>query len=165
MRKLAFINIIDEIRKLMIYQSNEGVFLFGYDCLQDTSSKWDNWFMTVEEAEEYCQDVYKVDNDKWISISDPFENCQHDFIIPTRVKGRGTGKPEYGKLQTLINNKWVDIDNRDKYNSLDGLTGNERLFVTGLIDEFDRAKKNDKTKARQILMALELDKKSIERIV
>jgi hypothetical protein len=165
MRKLAFIDIIDEIRKLMIYQSDEGVFVFGYDCLQETSSKWDNWFMTVEEAVEYCQDVYKIDDNKWISISDPLENCQHDFIMPTRVKGLETGNPEYGKFQTLIDNKWVDIDSNDRYNSLDGLTGNERLFVTGLIYEFDRAKKNDKTKARQILMALEFDEKSIERIV
>jgi hypothetical protein len=165
MRKLAFIDIVDKIQKLMIYQSEEGVFLFGYDCLQDTSSIWDNWFMTMEEANEYCQNVYKIDNEKWISISDPLENCQDDFIMPTKVKGREMNMPEYGKFQTLINNKWVDIDNKDKYNSLDGLTGNERLFVTGLIDEFHRAQKTDKAKARQILVALEFDEKSIERIL
>ena len=165
MRKLAFIDIIDETRKLIIYQSDEGVFLFGYDCLQDTSSKWDNWFMTVAEAEEYCRDIYKIEDDKWIYISDPLENCQHDFIMPTRVKGREIKKPEYGKFETLINSKWVDIDIKDKYYSLDGLTGNERLFVTGLIDEFDKAKKSDKSKARLILSALEFDEKSIERIV
>jgi biofilm protein TabA len=165
MRKLAFIDIIDDTRKLIIYQSNEGVLLFGYDCLQDTSSKWDNWFMTVEEADEYSENVYKIDNGKWISIADPLANCEHDYIMPTRVKGLEIGKPDYGRFEAFINSKWVDIDNTNKYYSLNGLTGNERLFVTGLIDEFDRAKKHDKLKARQILSALEFDEKSINRIV
>jgi biofilm protein TabA len=164
MRKLAYIDIFDEIRKLIIYQSDEGVFLFGYDCLQDTSSKWDNWFMNVEEADAYCHDIYKVEDDKWIYISDPLEHCQHDFIMPTRVKGREIENSEYGKFETLIDGKWVELNYKDKIYSLDGLTGNERLFVTGLIDEFDKAKKNDKSKARLILYTLKFDDKSIERI-
>ncbi len=166
MRQLAFVDILDEIKKLLIYQSTDGVYLFGYDCLQDTSCKWDKWFMTIEEAKEYSYDIYKIDNDKWISISEPLENCQHDFILPTKVKGRESGNPEYGKFQSLFDNKWVDIDNSEKHYTLNGLTGNERLFVTGLITEFDSAKKNDNLKkARQILKALEFDDKSIEKIL
>lgn len=165
MRKVTFVDMIDEIRKLMIYQSDEGVFLFGYDCLQDTSAKWDNWYMTVEEAEEYCNDIYNINQDDWIFISDPLNDCQHDFIMPTKVQGRENGKPEFGKFKTFINNKWVDTENTDNYNSFDGLIGNERLFINGLIVEFDKAKKLDKTKARKILKALHFDDKSIERIV
>jgi hypothetical protein len=45
------------------------------------------------------------------------------------------------------------------------LTGNERLFVSGLMDEFDKALKNDKDKARLILELLGFDKPSIEKIV
>lgn len=165
MREVAFVQIVDEIRKLLIYQSDEGVYLFGYDCLQDTSSKWDNLFMTLEDAKEYCQDIYEIDRDKWICISEPLENCQHDFIIPTKVKGRENGNPEYGKFQSLINGKWVDTDNCEKYYSFNSLTGNERLFVTGLINEFQSAKRSDKSKARQILEALEFDNQSIERIL
>ena len=32
-----------------------------------------------------------------------------------------------------------------------GMTGNERLYVSGLMDEFDKAQKSDKYKARTIL--------------
>ena len=47
---------------------------------------------------------------------------------------------------------------------LGGMTVNERLFASGLMDEFDRAKKTDKAKARLILELLHVDKPSIDRI-
>jgi hypothetical protein len=48
---------------------------------------------------------------------------------------------------------------------IEGMTVNERLFVSGLIDIFDQAKRNDKDLARTILKALKVDMKSIEKIV
>ena len=48
---------------------------------------------------------------------------------------------------------------------IDGMTGNERLWESGLMDEFDKAKKSDKYKARTILQALKFDELSIGRIV
>jgi hypothetical protein len=48
---------------------------------------------------------------------------------------------------------------------IDGMTVNERLYVSGLMDIFDQAKKNDKDLARTILKALKVDLKSIEKIV
>ena len=48
---------------------------------------------------------------------------------------------------------------------IEGMTGNERLFVSGLMEEFDKAKKSDKYKARTILQALKFDELSISRIV
>jgi hypothetical protein len=50
-------------------------------------------------------------------------------------------------------------------NGLEGMTGNERLWESGLMDEFDRAKKNDKQKAHTILKALRFDELSISRII
>ena len=165
MRKVTFLNLEDETKKLMIYESSEGVYLFGYDSLQDSASSWDNWFEKVEEADKYCKLTYNIDKDDWITISEPLENCQHDFILPTKVKGKEYGKPEWGKYLTLINDKWVDIDQTKKCFSFGGMTGNERLFVSGLIFEFDNAKLNDKIKAIRILKALKFDSKSIEQIV
>ena len=46
-----------------------------------------------------------------------------------------------------------------------GMTGNERLYVSGLMNEFDKAKKSDKYKARTILQALKFDELSISRII
>ena len=59
-----------------------------------------------------------------------------------------------------------EIENAiSKVDGIGGMTGNERLFVTGLMDEFDMALKNDKDKARLILELLGFDKFSIEKIV
>lgn len=48
---------------------------------------------------------------------------------------------------------------------IEGMSGNERLWESGLIDEFDKAKKSDKHKARIILQALKFDELSIGRII
>ncbi len=48
---------------------------------------------------------------------------------------------------------------------IEGMTGNERLYISGLMDEFDKTKKSDKHKARTILKALKFDELSIGRLV
>ena len=48
---------------------------------------------------------------------------------------------------------------------IQGMTGNERLWESGLMKEFDKAKKSDKYKARKILQALKFDELSIGRII
>lgn len=53
----------------------------------------------------------------------------------------------------------------NKVEGLGGMTVNERLFVSGITDEFDNALKNDKDKARRILEMLHVDKGSIDKIV
>jgi len=46
-----------------------------------------------------------------------------------------------------------------------GMTVNERLWASGLMDEFDQALKMDKASARKILRWLKVDEASIEKIV
>lgn len=48
---------------------------------------------------------------------------------------------------------------------LGGMTVNERLFASGLIDEFDKSKIQDKAKAVYILELLRVDKPSIDKIL
>jgi len=48
---------------------------------------------------------------------------------------------------------------------LGGMTVNERLFASSLMKEFDKAKINDKEKARLILTLLQVDKASIDEII
>lgn len=165
MRKIAFTSGQDNIKKVMLYDSSDGVYVFGYDCLQDTASISDYLQDTVEDAEDFCRDEYNLDSYNWISIADPLANCQHDFILPTRVKGKENNNPEWGHFQTLVDDCWVDIGTLDKTHSFGGMTVNERLFVSGLTDEFDKSKISDKTKAKQILRSLQVDEPSIEIIV
>ena len=48
---------------------------------------------------------------------------------------------------------------------IQGMTGNERLWNSGLMEEFDKAKKSDKQKARTILQVLQFDEVSINKII
>lgn len=52
-----------------------------------------------------------------------------------------------------------------KVEGLGGMTVNERLYVCGLLDEFDKALLVDKDNAKKILELLDVDKTSIEKIV
>ena len=165
MRKVAFIEIDDECRKVMIHETSDGVFLFGYDCLQDASAKSDNWFSTVSDAEQYCQDAYNLSSSDWINIADPMKDCQQDFIIPTRVKANVIGKPIYGTFESLKNGEWIEEDMGNNLLSLAGLPGVERLTLTGLIDEFNLAMLINKEKAVQIGIALKFDINSIETVI
>ncbi len=165
MRKVAFTSGQDNVRKVMLYKCPDGVYVFGYDCLQDTASIFDYHQDTVEEAEDFCKDEYNINSNDWILIANPLDNCQHDFILPTRVKGKENSNPEWGYFQNLVDNSWVDIKPLDKIQSFGGMTVNERLFVSGLIGEFEKCKINDKTKANQILHSLQIDKPSIQHIM
>ncbi len=98
-----------EIKRLMIYDSEDGVYLFGYDNYEDSGSLWDSWFESIEDAIESCEEDYEIAKSDWEKIPDPLENCQHDWIEPVRVKGRDIGKPEWGKLEKLIDRKWIEV--------------------------------------------------------
>lgn len=52
-----------------------------------------------------------------------------------------------------------------KVDGLGGMTVNERLYVTGLMDSFDKAKRKDKELARFILETIRVDKPSIDKIL
>lgn len=45
------------------------------------------------------------------------------------------------------------------------MTVNERLYVSGLMDEFDKVKTTNKNRAKEILRWLRVDEPSIEMIV
>jgi hypothetical protein len=48
---------------------------------------------------------------------------------------------------------------------LGGMTVKERLYVSGLMNEFDKSKTQDKVKAAFILESLQVDKPSIDKIL
>ena len=52
-----------------------------------------------------------------------------------------------------------------KVNGISGMTVNERLYVTGLMPEFDKCRKSEKEKTKKILELLHVDKSSIDRII
>ena len=167
MRKLVFINET-EFKKIMIYEAgHEEVYIFYYDTWIDAPSIRDDLFSTYNEAEELCWIKYNIKPSDWIDISDPMIGCQQDFISPVRVSGRNTNNPEFGKFEMLkYNGDWVRMAPPDKNYSINGMTGNERKFLSGLMNEFDDSiNKRAVLNARKILMALQWDEKTADQIV
>lgn len=59
----------------------------------------------------------------------------------------------------------LTIEKVQKVVGLGGMTVNERLYASGLMDEFDRTKKKNKIRAAQILRILRVDEPSIKKIL
>ena len=110
MRLIANIKQSDsDVKRLMIHDSEDGVYLFGYDKEDDSNALWDYWFEKVVYAIEASHE-YGIEQIDWMEISDPLEYCQHDWIEPVRIKGRNIGKPEWGKFEKLVNGEWTEIN-------------------------------------------------------
>ena len=80
-------------------------------------------------------------------------------------QNRESGNPQWGNFEVYLDGKWIDKYPVDKESSFGGMTVLERLYESGLIIEFDTAKKTDKQKAIKILEVLQVDKTSILKIV
>lgn len=85
MRKVAFVKSPSTVLKLMIYESSEGVYLFGYDNLADVPCIWDEWYETINDAEERAAEDFAIGLNDWFEISDPCPSCKHDLINPDSI--------------------------------------------------------------------------------
>lgn len=110
------------------------------------------------------------DNDK---IGLTIRQGQYELEYETYYKERGekhsirTFKTEKEACEHIYK-KLIDeqtLYRIQKIVGLSGMTVNERLWESGLMDEFDRAKKKDKTRAKEILRWLRVDEPSIQKIV
>ena len=66
---------------------------------------------------------------------------------------------EWFELQRKVNNGVSNVV------GLQGMTVNERLYATELLDSFDKFKRNNKDYARYILKAIKVDSESIDKIL
>lgn len=92
MRKVAFTTDHDNIKKVLLYECSDGVYVFGYDCLHDTAFILDYRQDTVEDAEKFCKDEYNIDSNNWLLIADPLGNCQHDSFVLLNLHERRVRK-------------------------------------------------------------------------
>jgi hypothetical protein len=77
----------------MIFEKENGVYLFLYDSTDDVPGFADEWYETLEAAEEICRTKYSINPNDWIFIDDPIEYCQDDIVASVRLKGRDRGNP------------------------------------------------------------------------
>lgn len=80
------------------------MFLYGSPEAQHCVA--DEWYESAHEA----MDVWgnRIEADSWTVIDDPLPDCQEDCILPIRIKGRVTGRPEWGWFELLVNGSWVE---------------------------------------------------------
>lgn len=95
------------IYKIMMHEiRKQGVFVYMYLSPDAVMSSYDSYHPHLKDALEDWQD--KIDERGWIKIDDPLPYCQHDCILPIRVKGREIGNPQWGKFEILKDGEWVD---------------------------------------------------------
>ena len=97
------------IVRLMIYNDENGTYLFGFRKFEDCSSEFDEWYESEIDALESCETEYGIEIRDWNEIPNPEENCQQDWINPVRAKRRQNGNPEFGKFEKKINGDWIDF--------------------------------------------------------
>ena len=93
------------IYKIMMYEAEEGSYLFMYSSPDAVLSVSDLCYDSPEDLFEDWNDL--IDENGWIDMEDPMPYCQHDAFIPIWVKGRDTGKPEWGKFEILQDGEWT----------------------------------------------------------
>ena len=92
--------------KVMLCQAVEGFYLFEYCSPDAVQCSFDLCYDSPEAL--YDDWNHLIDERGWIEIEDPLPGCQHDAFIPLRVKGRDVGRPEWGKMETLEDGRWVE---------------------------------------------------------
>lgn len=95
------------IYKVMIHEiPGEGTYTYYYTDPNAVFSTYDSYNDDLMTAVEEFED--ELDENGWITIDDPLPYCQHDCILPIRVKGRENGNPQWGNYEILSNGKWME---------------------------------------------------------
>ena len=95
-----------DVWKIVLFTSEYGCYLFLYSDPDAVIGSSDLWYESPDEVYECWNDL--IDERGWIELEDPLPYCQHDAFIPIRVKGRNTGKPEWGKFEMLKDGSWIE---------------------------------------------------------
>ena len=96
----------DTIYKIVLHKTEREVYVYLYTSLDAVISSFDGWYQDEEDALEVWQS--EIDERGWILIDDPLPYCQHDALLPIRVKGRNTNTPQWGKYEIYQDGEWKD---------------------------------------------------------
>lgn len=99
MRMKAYIHNDSIYKKVMIYDSPDGVYLFFYDTVEDRSGVADQWFETVADAQDYAHQALGLTDEDWEPVPDPLPGAQHDWERPTRVVRYADGAMTFVPLE------------------------------------------------------------------
>lgn len=112
MRKLAYLKAPfrtvngDTIYKIVMYTDDDGVYVFMYDSPDAVMSSSDRWYLEEVLAVDDWQE--QIDDNGWQEIDDPLPYCQHDALLPIRIKGRDKGEPQWDCFEIFENGEWKE---------------------------------------------------------
>ena len=96
----------DTVYKIVLHKSKKDVYVYLYTSLNAVFSSFDNWYEDEESALEEWQS--KIDERGWIMLDDPLPYCQHDALLPIRIKGRDTNTPQWGRYEIYQDGEWKE---------------------------------------------------------
>ena len=106
MRKIAFPQN-HQYKRLILYECEEGIYLFYSLTTDDYGSFGDAYYHDIQNLYDDCLEEFGIKHEDWQIIDDPLPYCQDDTLDPIRVVGRDIGKPQFDKLEKLVNGSWV----------------------------------------------------------
>lgn len=74
-----------------------GVYTYYYTDRNVVFSSYDSYSEDLETA--VAEFNGELDGRGWIEVDDPLPYCQHDCILPIRVKGHNLDQPQYGEMK------------------------------------------------------------------
>ena len=154
MRKYAFLReplqsaSHGRVVKIMLCTVEGGVFLFTYPSLDAVQCSSDDFYDSLDALYDAWNEL--IDEHGWIDTVDPLPNCQQDALIPLRVKGRESGKPEWGEFETLQGGKWIPYPPRSQH-ALEG-ADMRLLFVMDRKDHSGCTHTFSRNSARSIII-------------
>lgn len=102
-------NSTKTVYKVMIHEIDKvGVYTYYYTDRDAVFSSYDSFSEDLETALEEFEG--ELDDRGWILIDDPLPYCQHDCILPIRVKGREREHPQWGSYEIFSEGQWVEYD-------------------------------------------------------
>lgn len=113
MRKIARVGKHPSVARLILCESVDGVYVFPCGSTVDGSALGDEWYASLQEAEDACNERYGVNPADWELIDDPLPGCQHDWVDPVRVVGRDEGSPQWGRFERLEGGAWVELERQN----------------------------------------------------
>lgn len=102
-------NSTKKVYKVMIHEIDKvSVYTYYYTDRDAVFSSYDSFNENLETALEEFEG--ELDDRGWIMIEDPLPYCQHDSVLPIRVKGRETGHPQWGSYEIFSEGQWVEYN-------------------------------------------------------
>ena len=126
----------------------------------------------ISEDKYYLQGLYgSTNDDNKIALTAKMGKYTAEYQVYYKERGEKHSERNFTTEKEAceyVMNKILEqhtIEKTQNIIGLEGMTVNERLYTSGLMDEFDRAKRKNKTRAYQILRILKVDKPSIDKIL